>query len=498
MVKNENDILKKTNYYFLVFWFSFILFIIAAYYIEFLNGDKSLPRFIAYALFAFVPYFVDVYLYRRSKGFSSSIILCGMVGYSLFYAFCLMTATKPIVTTYFIPLLIYLILYENRKLLYIICCVYTAINIVAILVWILVSHQDDSYFIAQYEIQLALCLFISIVSIIFSKLLTEFNDYRKSVIRIQAEEARKNVNLLSSASQGIAIEITDIKNNIDSNNSNVSSMNRSLSDVNSGMLSVAESLSQQTIATSKIQNEVNDIVSITKSLVTIANESKEDIISSNTQMEQVQTITSEIRQESQAVILEMKNLMKNAEEVNSVIQIIHSIAHKTNLLALNASIEAARAGAAGHGFQVVANEIRSLADSTKVSIQQIQNLLNQLSQSCGTADHKINDMLSEIGNQGNCINSTNQQLSKINSNLLYLVEQINEIFERIHIVDKGTNDVVEAIQQMSSASEEVSACSQEVYELSNSTNTTSIKIGDAVTNIEKSMKELLQTRGNVE
>lgn len=274
MIQNEKDILKKTNYYFIFFWFFFIFFIICAYFAEFLIGEKTLQRVALYAFVAFVPYFIDLYLYNKSNGYSKVIINYGMIGYCLFYSLCLFTATKPIVTVYFIPLLIYLILYENRTLLIIICAAYLMINVIAILIWVTVNHQFNSYYLAQYEIQLALCIFASVVSLIFSKLLKEFNDFRKGVIHTQAEEAENNAKRLSNASVGIATHITDIKHSIDSNNSNVASVNRSLSEVNSGMMSVSESLGQQTIATTKIQSEVDEIVTIAKSLVTTANESK--------------------------------------------------------------------------------------------------------------------------------------------------------------------------------------------------------------------------------
>src|SRR5699024_6710184 len=91
-------------------------------------------------------------------------------------------------------------------------------------------------------------------------------------------------------------------------------------------------------------------------------------------------------------------LTEVSNQANNIVQLIGNIASQTNLLALNAAIEAARSGEHGHGFSVVAAEIRTLSEETTKSVEQVQAMLDKIQEhviECSEQSHDVNKLSNE-------------------------------------------------------------------------------------------------------
>jgi methyl-accepting chemotaxis protein len=113
--------------------------------------------------------------------------------------------------------------------------------------------------------------------------------------------------------------------------------------------------------------------------------------------------------------MSMNQIVESSKDMKNIIEIINTISEKTNLLALNASIEAARAGTAGKGFAVVALEISRLADQTASSVKEIDNLIKKNNRQILEGIDTVEVMM--------------KKTNSINSGVESIVQKMNSIFE---------------------------------------------------------------------
>lgn len=149
----------------------------------------------------------------------------------------------------------------------------------------------------------------------------------------------------------------------------------------------------------------------------------------------------------------VKKLQQEIANIETILDVIRSIAEQTNLLALNAAIEAARAGEQGRGFAVVADEVRGLAQRSQNSVNEIENMLGQLN-SAG------NDAVDRMTNSTEKAECTRTQVSENN-------EITRQMLDRIESVNNQAQQIATAADEQSMVSEEVSKNMHTVQSLTN-------------------------------
>ena len=143
------------------------------------------------------------------------------------------------------------------------------------------------------------------------------------------------------------------------------------------------------------------------------------------------------------------NIKKESEIINTFVETITSISVQTNLLSLNASIEAARAGAAGRGFAVVAEEIRKLADDSAKAAGEISNNVSHIMMQTVNSAEQAEQARSMVAQQGKAVENVVSVFGSMNQKLGQLVEGLKEIVTSIGKADEERSDTLQAVMNIS-------------------------------------------------
>ena len=265
--------------------------------------------------------------------------------------------------------------------------------------------------------------------------------------------------------KGSSETLTDFSSEI---RKSIGNINESIANVNVAVDEIAMGATNQANETTSVTQQMNDmsiavdeamknIEMLTESTGSMENSNR----TANSTLDDLVQISNRTSQSIKMVYEQTNATNQSAAEIQSVVNIIADIASQTNLLSLNASIEAARVGEHGRGFAVVADEVRNLADQCRVSSEQIAQIIQELITKSNENVEAMDAVVSEMEMQHKKLESTRTVFEELDTeinNVARAVENIKEITEGIGRVKDA---VYSNMESLAAISEENAASTQE-------------------------------------
>ncbi|MFN6462056.1 MAG: methyl-accepting chemotaxis protein [Nostoc sp. DedVER02] len=208
---------------------------------------------------------------------------------------------------------------------------------------------------------------------------------------------------------------------------------------------VAAATKEISATSRELVSAMEQVATISQITTTAANDSQKDIVRMETTMRQLAEATN-------AIAARLGVISEKANSINNIVVTITKVADQTNLLSLNAAIEAEKAGEYGLGFAVVAREIRRLADQTAVATLDIEQMVKQMQSSVSTGVMEMDKFAAEVGRSVEDVASINTQVGQI-------IQQVQDLNPRFEFVNQGMETQSVGAQQISETMVQLSSTS---------------------------------------
>ena len=324
-------------------------------------------------------------------------------------------------------------------------------------------------------------------------------------------KSKNEIGRLSMSFSNMMMNIKDLIIKIDELGKRVSASSKTLSvtteqtaasieDVSKAITEVASGASEQAkdseegvIAVTRLSTEIEVI----SNQISQSKDYSNQILNANIKGLEAMNILADKTNESNKVGKEVAGIVDDlnfkANEINTIVETIMGISEQTNLLALNAAIEAARAGEAGRGFAVVADEVRKLAENTSKSSNNVKDIIAAIQQDVKRTQEAMKTSQLVSHEQNKAVMNSKETFAEISQGIKVIAERINDITGGLQNIKDSREQVISVIENISAVSEETAASSEQVSASIQQQNAAAEQVGALAEDLHEMAKKLETT-----
>lgn len=432
-----------------------------AYLLEVFKGSRTIGYFAVFSAMTVVPVVVEWLIFARNPESGAIKHIIGNT-YGFLYLFVIFTTTSTLPFTYAFPMFSVIILYMDVRF-NILIAIFAFFGNVVYVAYHAMTVGYQAAEIPDVEIRIAATLLTSVFMILATAAVTRVNRHKMEQIQAKTDETEKLVENVLSVSQEMTANIGEITRQMSDLGGSVAKVHDAMGEVTTGSVETAESVQVQMQRTEQIQTHIGKVKSTAAQIEQNINDTAQKVVAGRQQMDALAGHVEDSKAANAEVLAKMEELGTYTSQMNTIIEAISSIADNTSLLALNASIEAARAGAAGKGFAVVAGQIAELANQTQTATTNITGLIGNINQELEHVAEAV-----DVVTRSNAANVESTDVVKnnfvgISRGTEDTRKRTEELLAIIEELARANGDIVENIQTISAITEEISAHASETY-----------------------------------
>lgn len=239
-------------------------------------------------------------------------------------------------------------------------------------------------------------------------------------------------------------------------------LSRAIQEVASGAQTQASNVESTVAVVQQITSAIQQVAALSQEAAASGQQVSEVADNGGKQVAEAVGSMGRIKEATDKVAEMVKQLGESSQQIGAIVETIDDIAEQTNLLALNAAIEAARAGEHGKGFAVVADEVRKLAERSSKATGEIAELIGGIRQMTDHAVEAMEKGSKEVEDGAQLANAAGVALGAIQESVAEIVRQVEAMAAAAQQMNSSSSEVVRAIEGVSAVTEETSAAAQQM------------------------------------